>query len=72
MPPQFQNENQAKVYEKVATILKEQFGAQARANDTAPQFNIRAGSAWVTVVTISSVCGSCVTTTSVERSGVSP
>jgi len=49
MPPQFQNENQAKVYEKVATILKEQFGAQARANDTAPQFNIRAGSAWVTV-----------------------
>ena len=50
MPPQFQTETQAKVYAKVAEILKDQFGAQARANDQAPQFNIRAGSAYVTVV----------------------
>lgn len=50
MPVQFQSESQAKVYEKVGTILKEQFGAQARPNEQAPQFHIRAGSAWVTVV----------------------
>lgn len=50
MPPQFQTETQAKVYANVAQILKDQFGAQARPNDQAPQFNIRAGSAYVTVV----------------------
>ena len=50
MPPQFQTETQAKVYANVAQILKDQFGAQARPNDQAPQFNIRAGSAFVTVV----------------------
>jgi len=49
MPLEFKTATQAKVYEKVAGILKEQFGAQARINDSAPQFNIRAGSAWVTI-----------------------
>ena len=45
MPPQFKTEAQGKVYARVAEILQEQFGKQARANEEAPSFAIRAGSA---------------------------
>lgn len=50
MPPQFKTEAQGKVYARVAEILQEQFGKQARANEEAPSFAIRAGSAFSTVV----------------------
>lgn len=46
----FETEAQKKVYEKVAGILKEQFGKQAAPDDDHPRFVMQSGSAVVQIV----------------------
>lgn len=46
---QFQTEAQKKVYDKVAQILREEFGKTAQARDDGPTFVLRHGSAYVQV-----------------------
>jgi hypothetical protein len=50
MAIEFKTETQKAVYEKVAGILRDQFGKQVSPNDSAPTFGLRSGSAWVQVV----------------------
>lgn len=46
---QFANEAQKKVYDKVAQILRDEFGKTATARDDGPSFVMRNGSAYVQV-----------------------
>ena len=46
---EFQTETQKKVYDKVAQILKDEFGKTATARDDGPSFVLRNGSAYVQV-----------------------
>jgi hypothetical protein len=52
MAVEFRTESQKKVYERVAGILKEQFGKQVVANESAPVFMIRSGSAVVQIAVL--------------------
>ena len=47
---EFQTETQKKVYDKVAQILRDEFGKTATARDDGPSFVLRNGSAYVTPV----------------------
>jgi hypothetical protein len=51
---EFQTNAQKAVYEKVAGILRDEFGKQAQAREDVPAFFLRAGSAFVQV-TVSSI-----------------
>ena len=46
---EFQTETQKKTYEKVAQILKDEFGKSAQARDDSPAFLLNKGSAYVQV-----------------------
>jgi hypothetical protein len=46
---EFQTETQKKVYDKVAQILRDEFGKTATARDDSPSFVLRSGSAYVQV-----------------------
>ena len=46
---EFQTETQKKVYDKVAQILRDEFGKTATARDDSPSFVMRNGSAYVQV-----------------------
>lgn len=50
---EFQTNSQKAVYEKVAGILRDEFGKQAQAREDIPAFLLRAGSAFVQVTVAS-------------------
>jgi hypothetical protein len=49
---EFQTEAQKKVYERVAQILKEEFGKMAQPREDNPSFSIQRGSAFVQVTVV--------------------
>ena len=47
--PEFKTEGQKKVYDKLAEMLRDQFGKQAIPNEKEPSFGLRSGSAYAQV-----------------------
>ena len=47
--PEFKTEGQKKIYDKLAEMLRDQFGKQAMPNEKEPSFGLRSGSAYAQV-----------------------